>query len=187
MKKCGLETEVELPCSDYRPRVLIAQSDQDSLELLVENSRVYNKYDVEIAVSGQAVVDMVNEYCFDAIVLGLKFPDITGATLAYLIHRFDPLVSVAFLSNYKSDILISVAQDLGFKFWNKDEKFEDLEKLCKDIYDLALYMPCDAEKRIIKREFMRPEREEYLKYGKLTVPHSIQQVLIERKERKTTK
>lgn len=181
MDKTGLDTCIS--CSEYRPRVLIAQSDTESLSELVKYCKAYNKFDVITATTGQEIIDAVNGCCFDALVLGLKFPDITGATLAYLVHQFDPLVSVAFLSSYDNDILVAGAKDLGFEFWNKTEKFKDLGKLCTEIYDLAITMPCDDSTRIIKREYMKPVRDEYLRYEKLRLPNSLMQVLEERKQK----
>lgn len=175
-------TEKNVPCSEYRPVVLIAQSDEEDLKTVQTAARSYDKFDVVTTTTGQGIIDNVNKYCFDAIVLGLKFPDITGATVAYLVHQFDPLISVGFLSVYKSSIIITMAQDLNCRFWDKNEKFTDLPSLCDDIYNLAMEMPCDNKSRIIKRAYMKPAREEYLKYGKLEVPDSIAQVVQMRKE-----
>jgi len=175
-------TEEIVPCSEYRPVVLIAQSDEDDLLTIANAARKYNKFDVVTTTTGQGIIDNVNKFCFDAIVLGLKFPDITGATVAYLVHQFDPLVSVGFLSVYNSNIMITMAQDLNCRFWNKTERFKDLDSLCKDVYKLAIEMPCDNKSRIIKRAYTKPAREEYLKYGKLRVPDSIAQVVQQRKE-----
>lgn len=180
-------SEVLIPCSEYRPIVLLAQYDADDLDKLVQYCLKCDKFDIETASTGQEIIDKVNNTCFDAIILGLKFPDITGSTLAFLVHQFDPLVSVAFLSTYSSNILIAGAQDLGFLFWSKEDKFKDLDNFCGEIYDLAIAMPCDDETRIIKREFMKPIREEYLRYKKLSVPDSILQVLTERKKREGLK
>lgn len=173
----------DIPCSEYRPNILIAQNDEDDLKLLEAASIKYGKYDAVYAQTGQEIIDNVNNHCFDTIILGLKFPDITGATIAYLVHQFDPLVTIGFLTVYKNNILVAAANDLHLRFWDKNEKFKDLDLLCCDIYDLAVEISCDDEKRIIRREYRKPLRDEYLKYHKLTIPHSLAKVVIKHQER----
>ena len=166
-----------IPCSEYRPVVLIAQSNEEDLNAIRNAAQEFDKFDVVTTNTGKGIVDYVNQICFDAIILGLKFPDITGATVAYLVHHFDPLVSVAFLTTYKSNILVAAAEDLNLKFWDKTEKLKDLNALCQDIYDLAMEVRCDDKTRIIKRMYMQPARAEYLKYRELLIPESIAQVM----------
>lgn len=166
----------DIPCSEYRPLVLLAQSDKDDLNQLAIASDNCNKYEYVLASKGMEIINAVNNQCFDAVVLGLKFLDITGATVAYLIHDFDPLISLIFLSTYNNNILVSAAHDLNSKFWNKNEEFTDMPALCEKIYQAAIEMPCDNSDRMVKREYMRDRRELYRKYDKLSLPSSLAKV-----------
>ncbi|CAN5203820.1 hypothetical protein BH09PAT1_BH09PAT1_1470 [soil metagenome] len=177
-------TEKGVLCSEYRPRVLIAQTCNENLNLLLNYAAKHNLFDVITAHTGKEVITEVNNQCFDAIILGLRFPDITGSTLAYLISQFDPLVSVAFLTEYSNDILVAGTIDLGLPFWSRIDKFKDLDKFCKEIYDFAMTMPCDNKTRIIRRQYTKPARERYLRYGKLVLPDSISTVLEQIKKRR---
>lgn len=166
----------DIPCSEYRPVVLLAQSDLDDLDRLAVASDSFDKYDYILASTGVEIINAVNNQCLDAVILGLKFPDITGSTVAYLIHEFDPLISLAFLSGYNNNILVSAAHDLHSKFWDKTVEFQDLPALCDKIYKLAIEMPCANGGRLVKREYMKERRELYKKYNRLALPSSLVQV-----------
>lgn len=161
------------PCSEYRPKILIAQANLDDLELLKSESLVYNKYDVVTASTGQEVVERVNDTCFDAVVIGLKFPDLTGATLAFLIHEFDPLIKIVFLSNYNSNILVASVQELNCVYLDKNIELKDIPKLCSKLYDISMELPCSEPSRTLKREYSSENRSRFRSYNKLIIPESL--------------
>jgi DNA-binding NtrC family response regulator len=161
------------PCSGFRPIVLIAQNDEDDLRILQEASLKYNKYDVVVATTGQEIVDKINETCFDAVIIGLRFSDLTGSTLAYLIHAFDPLIKIGFLTNYNTASLIEAVERLDCTFLNKNVELQNLDKLCEKIYHIATEIPCSDKLRISGRNSSEAYRNRYKEYKTLAIPESM--------------
>ncbi len=164
------------PCSEYRPKVLLAQSNKDDLEKIAHCAEACDKYNFVLASTGTDIINKINSEYFDAVVLGLKFPDITGSTIAYLIHEFDPLISIIFLSSYNSNILISVVEAIGCKFLDKAEAMENLPELCEFIYQTSMETSCENDK-LISKEFVNDRRNTYKQYEKLSLPKSIAEVV----------
>lgn len=159
------------PCAEFRPVVLIAQHDEDDLRLLKEASLRYNKYDVVIARTGQEIVDKINDTCFDAVIMGLRFEDLTGSTLSYLIHEFDPLIKIGFLTTYSTETLIEAVNRLDCVFLDKNIEMKDLDSLCGKIYEIATEIPCADKLRISGRDSSKAYRSRYQRYKTLAIPH----------------
>lgn len=158
------------PCTEFRPVVLIAQSDIQDLQVIVEASLQYDKYDIVTATTGQEIVDKINSTCFDAVIMGLRFPDLTGSTLAYLIHDFNPLIKIGFLTHYHTKSLIHTVENLNCVFFNKTEELKDLNGLCEKIYKVATEIPCSDKIRAQSRELNSENRLKYTNYNKLFIP-----------------
>lgn len=161
------------PCSEFRPIVLIAQHDEDDLTILKNASEKYNKYDVVTARTGQEVVDSINDTCFDAVIIGLRFEDLTGSTLAYLIHGFDPLIKIAFLTTYNTVSLIEAVKSLDCEYLDKEKEMQNLDTLCEKIYHIATEIPCVDKLRISGRKSSEEYRNRYKEYKVLSIPSAI--------------
>lgn len=157
----------------FRPIVLIAQHDIKDLSLLEKACVRYNRFDVVTASCGEEVVDRINDHCFDAVFIGLKFPDITGATLAYLIREFDPLITIGFLTSYNTPTLIDAVESLDCVFLDKNKEMQDLDSLCEKLYDITSNIPCVDELRTSERSSSEVYRNRYRQYHKLSIPKVI--------------
>lgn len=158
------------PCAEFRPVVLIAPHNKNDLELLKDASLKYNKFDLVTASTGQEIVDKINENCFDAVIIGLKFPDLTGSTLAFLIHEFDALIRIGFLTIYNTQTLVESAEQLNCVFLDKNKEMKNLDTLCEKIYGLATEIPCADKLRISERKSSEADRNRYKEYNKLSIP-----------------
>jgi DNA-binding NtrC family response regulator len=172
-----LNLNINSDCSQYRPSVLVAQSDFDCLKRIELEAKNQNKFDLVLATSGKTTIENINSHCFDGVVLGLKFPDITGSTLAYLIHEFDPDISIAFLTTYNTGVLSTTAEYLRCKIWDKEKELENIPNLCNKIYELSMENPCKNLQRTLSRKYAQTKRGLYSQYAKLSVPDSLSDIM----------
>lgn len=154
--------------NNYRPRVLIAQSDEEDLQLIEKHVLRFAKFDYILADRGTQVIQEINENCFDVVVLGLKFKDVTGTTLAYLIHEFDPTIPIVFLTSY-SNVMLSGAEDVAYKVIEKENLEENLPSICEDIYNIAMEMDVANNDKEGQRNYKRPQYNTH----RLALPTSI--------------
>lgn len=136
---------------DYRPLVLIADDNEDFLFMLTSVLEKDGRCDVRTASTGKDIIALVNELCFDALVLDVKFPDIMGTTIAELVHEGDPQVSIAFLTGYTGQATKEAIARVGGIYWPKP--LESIKKFCNDLYNLALVNPCSNKERLELREY----------------------------------
>lgn len=134
-------------CSKDRPVILIAQADTNDLRRIEDAAIECNKFDVITATTGREVVDKINDSNIDIVIIGLKFPDFTGTTLAFIIHEFNPYIKIGFLTNYRSSILVSATHHLNCVFFDKEEEMQNLPDLCEKLYNLAKEKEQEEESR----------------------------------------
>jgi DNA-binding NtrC family response regulator len=149
-----MDNERDKDCPPYRPHVLVADEDTDFLQRLDVAIESCGLFDMDVATSGREIVQRVNETCYDALVLEIKFPDILGTTIASLIHETDPELPIAILSKYDGKAATFGVVRSESLFWYKSFTYntEELQELCEKIYNLSLINPCSREQRHRKRE-----------------------------------
>ncbi len=134
----------------YRAKILVADDNEDFLEVLQIFLRQYNKFDIDIARTGKEVVEKVNTTCYDVVILDVKFPDVLGTTIGELLKKYDPLLNVGFLTGYVGSATLEAVDRIHAKYWIKP--IEDINGLAQDIYQMALEHPCNGAERTEKRK-----------------------------------
>jgi CheY-like chemotaxis protein len=155
----------------YKPVVLIAQNDVEVLRAISECAKKFDRFNFDTAITGLEIIEKVNKKSYDAVVMGLKFPDITGTTVAMLIYDFDSNANIAFLTSYDSCLLKSLVTCCDFLVWSRNEKMQDTEGLCRDIYNLAMRGSQEGFSNIGRLK----KREDSI--NSIVVPQSLQDVL----------
>ena len=86
---------------DDRPRVLVVDDDIDACANL-QDILIDSDYEVTVAYTGEAAIDLVRGDTFDLALLDLKMPGIDGLAAFREIRHVSPRIAVLILSAYAS-------------------------------------------------------------------------------------
>lgn len=108
-------------------RVLFVDDDEELHHLLMT---LFKRNDVpfvfDFATSAGGACSLMSIYCYDAVVLDYNLPDFTGATVGPKLREKNPTIPLAFLTDYVSEELADLADEIGAEYWLK------LETVTKD-------------------------------------------------------
>lgn len=129
--------------------LLVVDDNEDTLRLI--NLVVTNKYkDIRIftALTSKEAINLFNAEPFDAVVLDVSLPDITGAYLGDVIKKSCPNIPMAFLTNYNGEVTKENAESIGADFWYKPDLFKDINNLSDKIHSLVNSNTCEQLNKI---------------------------------------
>lgn len=97
---------------DTRPRVLVVDDDIDACANL-QDILTDSDYEVTVAYTGEAAIDLVHGDTFDLALLDLKLPGIDGLDAFREIRQASPRIAVLILSAYASTSAADQAMSAG--------------------------------------------------------------------------
>lgn len=146
------------------PRVLIVDDDEMvpySLKHFSDHFGV--PLDLEHAADVGVAVDKINGKCFDAAVLDVRLPGVTGASLGALIREYDVNLPIAYLTNLDTEAVRLEAAAQHAVFLEKLRWFSSPDAthtLLKIIQEMARQNPCvDGGLRVDNHGFPRLLKE----------------------------
>lgn len=128
------------------PRVLIVDDDEMvPFSLKHYSDRFGVSIDFEHAADVGEAVDKINSKCFDAAVLDVRLPGVTGVSLGALVREYDVNLPIAYLTNLDTEAvrLEAAAQHAVFLYklrWFNTA--DDMHTLLKIIQEMARQNPC---------------------------------------------
>lgn len=138
-----------------KPKVLLVDDNEDTLNLVKMGVKLYNpSFDLDVVNNSQGAIDYINNNSFDAIILDVSLPIVTGSTLGELIRKQNPTVPIAFLTNYNGPQTHNSAGTIGATFWYKPDVLDNLKKFMLLIEDLIKTNP---SKSYYKSNVVLPE------------------------------
>lgn len=128
------------------PRVLIVDDDEMIPSALIHFSKHFG-VEMEIVHASDVgeAVDRLNERCFDAAVLDVRLPGVTGISLGALVREYDVNLPLAYLTNLDTEAVRVEAAAQGAIFLQKLRWFSEPSEthiLLKIIRELANRNPC---------------------------------------------
>jgi DNA-binding NtrC family response regulator len=82
-----------------RPRVLVVDDDHQTREMLMEALSTHG-YQVTTAENGELALDLVRRQLFDAALLDIRMPGMSGLDLLREIRRHDPTIKAMMITGY---------------------------------------------------------------------------------------
>lgn len=129
-----------------KSKILIVDDSQDTLNLIGLGINVYDPpFTIDTAVDAASAILSIQKTNYDAIILDVSLPDITGATLGEIIRKQNPNVPIAFLTNYNGPQTHENAKDIGAQFWFKPEVLSNLENFVQMICKLFSGESCEEK------------------------------------------
>jgi CheY-like chemotaxis protein len=114
---------------------------------------------IDYAMNSREAIDLFNINAYNACVLDVSLPDLTGYYLGKLIRESCPDMPIAFLTNYEGDLTKENAEDIEAVFWAKSEVFENPIQLKGLISELSLENACEAHEKIEMPEIIKEINE----------------------------
>lgn len=146
------------------PRVLIVDDDEmvhHSLSHFRDHFDV--RMDLEHASDVGEAVDKINGKCFDAAVIDVRLPGVTGVSLGALVREYDVNLPLAYLTNLDTEAVRLEAAAQHAVFLEKLRWFSSADAthtLLKIIAELARQNPClESGLRVDNHGFPRHLKE----------------------------
>jgi CheY-like chemotaxis protein len=142
------------------PRVLIVDDDEIiSVALNHFRARLELQVDFVYAADVAEAVEKINGNCFDAAVIDVRLPGVTGVSLGALIREHDVNIPLAYLTNLDTETVRAEAVAQRAYFLNKLRFIgtsEGMGALLKIIMEMVQLNPCvDGGVRIDNHGFAR--------------------------------
>src|SRR5688500_16353891 len=99
--------------------ILLVDDSQETRELVQMVFNGVEDIQLDYAVSSSQAIDMFNANSYNACVLDVSLPDITGYYLGQLIRTVCPEMPIAFLTNYEGTFTKENAGIINAHFWAK--------------------------------------------------------------------
>ncbi len=159
------------------PRVLIVDDDEMIPHSLCHFSDHFGiPMEIVHASDVGEAVDRLNEKCFDAAVLDVRLPGVTGISLGALVREYDVNLPLAYLTNLDTEAVRIEAAAQGAIFLQKLRWFSNADEthiLLKIIRELANRNPClDGSLRLDNHGFAR-----HLKATPIELPEVLKTLL----------
>lgn len=162
---------------DDFPTVLLVEDVADTVGLLEQAFKQYDvPFNAEFAMTGHGAMALVEQKCFDALILDVNLPDVAGTTVGVRIHKYDPALPIAMLTHYPVEVVEPyLAQMGGAKYWPKDMADHPLA-LIAAITELAKHGRCQRRAReTAGRLIDQHPVEGKAREGKLQFPEKMEQ------------
>ncbi len=132
--------------SNRIPRVLLFDDDP-TIPTFLEIERKHSGAQVtfEHAVDVEEAINQLNEKCYDAAIIDVRLPGVTGVSLGALVREYDVNLPLAYLTSLDSPVVRREAEIQRALFLLKyDFVMEDggLNRLLNIVMELAQLNPC---------------------------------------------
>jgi CheY-like chemotaxis protein len=131
------------------PRVLLVDDEPDIFFFIKTFNEVFKGgFELFYADCGTRAIEMLNDECFDGVILDMRLPGLTGACIGDLIREHDPNIPMAYLTNLDTEEARRQAVSARAFFWLKYEMLSDqeaLHKLITLIAEIVQLNPCVEE------------------------------------------
>lgn len=125
-------------------RILMVDDNEELLHLLSNLlDTVETTFDVDFCMTGSGALGLIQSYCYDAVVLDVKLPDLTGATIVPLVREFDETIPLAFFTNYDILTVKELADKYNLKVWTKTEMLSNSAFFVDELHDLVKDGRCE--------------------------------------------
>ena len=124
--------------------VLIVDDNEDTLNLLLMGVDSYSpSFVLDTAHNAKEATEKISKNRYNAVILDVSLPDITGATLGELIRKHNPDLPIAFLTNYNGSVTHEHAKSIGAHFWYKPEVLVTFQVFSDHVCALLSGAPCE--------------------------------------------
>ena len=106
--------------------------------------------EIDYAASSEEAIDKFNANSYNACVLDVSLPDITGYYLGELIRKVCEDMPIAFLTNYEGSYTKENAEIINADYWAKSDVFTNPFQLKELVSNLAKEVDCTGRKQIEK-------------------------------------
>ncbi len=103
---------------------------------------------IDYAATSREAIGLFNEKAYNACILDVSLPDLTGYFLGELIRKSCPNMPIAFLTNYDGDLTKENAEVINALFWVKAKVFAAPMQLKTMVENLAGDHRCKAAEPI---------------------------------------
>lgn len=135
--------------------ILVVDDAQETLDLIQMVLSGHRDIQADYAVNSSEAIDLFNANSYNACILDVSLPDITGYYLGHLIKKVCPEMPLAFLTNYEGEFTKENAEEIDAEFWSKAEVFANPTQLVELISNLAMDVECAETKIIVKPELLK--------------------------------
>jgi len=118
-------------------KVLLVDDSEDTLQLVLMGVEAYSPpFEIKTALTASKASEMLSLEEFDALILDIALPDVTGTAFGGLIREKYPDIPIAFLTNYNGPQAEAQAEKIGAEFWFKPNILNNFDKLSNCIENL---------------------------------------------------
>jgi CheY-like chemotaxis protein len=135
--------------------ILVVDDSPETRELVQMIVTGMEDISIDYAPNSSEAIDLFNMNSYNACVLDVSLPDITGYYLGQLIRKVCPEMPIAFLTNYEGSYTKENAEDINAIFWAKSDVFSDPMQLRDLLEDLASDEGCSIKEPIEKPEVLK--------------------------------
>jgi CheY-like chemotaxis protein len=137
--------------------ILVVDDSTETVDLVKIIFTGVNDMSVDFALSSNEAIDLFNTNSYNACVLDVSLPDITGYYLGELIRKVTPDMPIAFLTNYEGAATKENAEMINAEFWAKADVFSNPMQLQGMVRELASEEACERQAQIEKPELLTME------------------------------
>lgn len=110
---------------------------------------------IDYASTSKKAIELFNQNVYNACILDVSLPDLTGYYLGQLIRKACPEMPIAFLTNYDGDLTKENADFINAKFWVKSTVFGTPMQLKNMVTSLAGDNGCGGKNTIVMPELLK--------------------------------
>lgn len=103
---------------------------------------------IDYASTSKRAIELFNTSSYNACILDVSLPDLTGYYLGQLIRKACPEMPIAFLTNYDGELTKENAEFINAKFWVKSDVFSTPMQLKNMVNNLAGSYECGGQETI---------------------------------------
>lgn len=164
-------------------RVLFVDDEPSARDFVVMATEAYEAPFVVDTASGiLEAKDKLNTIRYDAVVLDVSLPGMSGSTFSVFVRKAFPNMPIAFLTGYDSDSAEEVSNEICAEYWKKTVKMTDFAALQECVENLLLGKSCDGVRSVVPVDDTKGT-------GKVVLPETFLQLVREKEwqEQKETK
>lgn len=136
--------------------VLVVDDSKETRELVqLVFLGIENEVMIDFASTSKEAISLFNSNAYNACILDVSLPDITGYYLGELIRKACDAMPLAFLTNYEGSFTKENAEIINAVYWAKAEVFENPMQLRQMIIDLAAEDACSGKQTIELPEVLK--------------------------------
>jgi len=125
---------------DKKVKICIVDDDKQLCEML-EKSLTTNGYDVEVAYSGNEVLEKVKGEAYKVLILDMKLPDVSGMEVYEKIKSMNPNIGVIFISGYGVEDQAGKPLKNNYIYLQKPFEPENIIKMLENIRKSKIQKP----------------------------------------------